>query len=139
MALTREEILADLKKVKVRTYMYLGAAVLLAMIAVALVISYYARTPHDVAALLLAGAAVIFTGIMVNQTIRTKKLADLISGKLAEGVKAEATEEPSEATGSEGKADPSLEGPGPADRAEAAEDGRVEQEDGPAGGDADEP
>lgn len=83
MALSSEEMLADLRKVRIRTYFYLGAAIVLAVLTVALVVSFFVRVPHDLAAIFLAVAAGVFTGIMVNQTVRTRRLVDVISRRIA--------------------------------------------------------
>jgi hypothetical protein len=85
MAVSRDEMLADLKKVRIRRYVYFGAAIVLALLAIALVVAYFVRLPgHDIAAIILATVAVIFGAIMVNQGLRTRKLEALISLRLAE-------------------------------------------------------
>lgn len=83
MVLSEEEMLADLRKVRVRSHIYLAASVVLAVLAAALVVSYFARLPHDIAALILAGAAVVFAGVMANQTVRARRLGAMIEGRLA--------------------------------------------------------
>lgn len=85
MAPSREEMLADLKKVRIRKYICLGASIGLPILAAGLVITFFVRTPvHDIGSMILAGVAVIFTGIMINQTIRARQMEQLINQRLSE-------------------------------------------------------
>ncbi|MHB8894428.1 MAG: hypothetical protein ACYC99_04515 [Candidatus Geothermincolia bacterium] len=84
-AISREEMLADLKKARVHRFTYIGAAIVLALLAMALVVVYFTRYPvHDIAAIILAVVAVIFSVLMTHQSLRTRKIEVAISRRIAE-------------------------------------------------------
>lgn len=83
MVISEEEMLADLRKVRVRSHICLAASAVLTVLAAALVVSYFVRLPRDIAALILAAAALVFAGVMANQTVRARRLGAMIAGRLA--------------------------------------------------------
>jgi hypothetical protein len=78
-------MLADIKKARLHKFLYIGAAVLLLAVAIALVVEFFLRVPqHDIAAVILAAVALIFSGLMVNQFLRAGRIEQMISERLAQ-------------------------------------------------------
>ncbi len=84
MALSREEMLADLRKARIHKYVYLGASIGLVLLAAALVVAFFVRVPkHDVAAVILAAVGLFFSVLMAHQSVKTGRIEKMIAERLA--------------------------------------------------------
>ena len=115
MAVTREETLTDLRKARVRKFVYFGAGIGLFCLGMALLVMFLLKRPFDWGALVLAIIGSFWGAIMLNQAMRAREIEDLIRARLEDLEEAGTPE-----AGGSGEADTEAEA-GEADRAPQAD------------------
>lgn len=76
----RREVEEDLRKVKLQKLLFLFGGLGLFALAIALFINFMVR--REVPGLILACVALIFGALLLNQSMRTREIEDMISEKL---------------------------------------------------------
>jgi hypothetical protein len=85
MALTREQILVDLRKARFHRIGYIVGSIGLAVLAVGLIIGYFVKVPrHDIVFIIFTIIAIIFSVLMFTQLGRTREQLDELTRQLSE-------------------------------------------------------
>lgn len=83
MALSKEEVLADLRKARVRKFVYFGAGIGLFLLSTALLVMFFIKR-RDWGALALSVVGFIWGAVLLNQSMRARGEEDQAAARLEE-------------------------------------------------------